>query len=146
MKLIFPNLQNEEGKTICQLFAVDFLKFMKEKGNKVKMVDLTNMVSELEGAVDLDKSFDEYLLEKIFEEGLISYNYTNKLIGRGKKDIAKTVIESEFTKKIFEQSGDEVVFDNIKERLFAGHIEKLQSIRKDISSISSYRCVQNDNE
>lgn len=42
MKLIFPNLQNEEGKTICQLFAVDFLKFLQEKKDaKVKMVDLT---------------------------------------------------------------------------------------------------------
>lgn len=146
MKLIFPNLQNEEGKTICQLFAVDFLRFLQDSGTKVKMVDLNNMISELYGAVDLDKSFNGYL-DKVFQEGLLSYNYTSKLIGRGKKDIAKTVKDpnkiSEFTKKIFEPSGDEVVFENMEERLFAGHVEELQSIRK---GISSYRCVQNDNE
>lgn len=147
MKLIFPNLQNEEGKTICQLFAVDFLKFLQEKKDaKVKMVDLTNMVSELEGAVDLDKSFDEYL-NKVFEDGLLSYNYTSKLIGRGKVDIAKKVSNSDkvsdFTKRIFEPSGDEFDFKDMGERLFAGHIEGLHSIRIDIKA---HRCVQNADE
>jgi hypothetical protein len=149
MKLIFPNLQNEEGKTICQLFAVDFLKFLQEKGNKVKRVDLTNMVSELEGAVDLDKSFDEYL-NKVFEDGLLSYNYTSKLIGRGKVDIAKKVANpdkvSDFTKRIFEPSGDEFDFKDRGERLFAGHIEGLHSIRIDKKDIKAHRCVQNADE
>ncbi len=149
MKLIFPNLQNEEGKTICQLFAVDFLKFLQEKGAKVKMVDLTNMVSELDVAVDLDKSFDEYL-NKVFEDGLLSYNYTSKLIGRGKVDIAKKVANpdkvSDFTKRIFEQSGDEFDFKDMGERLFAGHIEGLHSIRIDIKDLNAHRCVQNADE
>ncbi len=149
MKLIFPNLQNEEGKTICQLFTVDFLKFLQEKGAKVKMVDLNNMVSELEGAVDLDKSFDEYL-NKVFGEGLLSYNYTSKLIGRGKVDIAKKVSNpdkvSDFTKRIFEPSGDEFEFKDMGERLFAGHIEGLHSIRNDIDDIESHRCVQSSDE
>jgi hypothetical protein len=147
MKLIFPNLQNEEGKTICQLFSVDFLNFLQKKGTKVKMIDLNNMVSELEGAIDLDKSFDEYL-NKVFEEGLLSYNYTSKLIKRGKGDIAKKVKDmnkvSEFTKKIFEPSGDEFKFED-RERLFAGHIEGLHSIRNEIE-IESHRCVQSSDE
>jgi len=146
MKLIFPNLQNEEGKTICQLFTVDFLKFLQEKGAKVKMVDLNNMVSELEAAVDLDKSFDEYL-NKVFDDGLLSYNYTSKLIGRGKVDIAKKVANpdkvSDFTKRIFEPSGDEFEFKDMGERLFAGHIEGLHSIRIDIKA---HRSVQNADE
>ncbi len=145
MKLIFPNLQNEEGKTICQLFTVDFLNFLRKKGTKVKMIDLNNMVSELEGAIDLDKCFDEYL-NKVFEEGLLSYNYTSKLIKRGKGDIAKKVKDinkvSEFTKKIFEPSGDEFKFED-RERLFAGHIEGLHSIRNEIES---HRCVQSSDE
>jgi hypothetical protein len=149
MKLIFPNLQNEEGKTICQLFTVDFLKFLQEKGAKVKMVDLNNMVSELEGALDLDKSFDEYL-NKVFDDGLLSYNYTSKLIGRGKVDIAKKVANpdkvSDFTKRIFEPSGDEFEFKDMGERLFAGHIEGLHSIRNDIDDIESHRCVQSGDE
>jgi hypothetical protein len=145
MKLIFPNLQNEEGKTICQLFAVDFLKFLQDKGAKVKMVDLTNMVSELEGAIDLDKSFEEYL-NKVFDEGLLSYNYTSKLIKRGKGDIAKKVKDmnkvSEFTKQIFEPSGDEFKFED-REKLFAGHIEGLHSIG---NKIESHRCIQSSDE
>ncbi len=148
MKLIFPNLQNDEGKTICQLFAVDFLKFLQENKNvKVKMIDLNIMVSELESAVDLDKSFDDYLINKIFGEGLLSYNYTSKLIGRGKVDIAKKVSNpdkvSDFTKNIFERTGDEFDFKDKGEELFAGHIEGLQSIRKDIKA---HRCVQSSDE
>ena len=146
MKLIFPNLQNEEGKTICQLFAVDFLKYLQDSGIRIIMVDLNNMISELESTIDLDKTFDSYL-NKVFDESLQSYNFTSKLIGRGKVDIAKKVTNpkkvSEFTKRIFEKSGDDVIFDNMGEKLFAGHIEALHSIRKDIKN---YRCVQNDNE
>lgn len=146
MKLIFPNLQNDEGKTICQLFAVDFLKFLQNNGIKVKMVDLNNMVSDLEATVDLDKGFEDYL-NKVFEDGLQSYNYTSKLIGRGKVDIAKKAKDSskisEFTKKIFEPSGDDVIFEDMGEKLFAGHIEALHSIRNDIEA---HRCVQSDNE
>lgn len=146
MKLIFPNLQNEEGKTICQLFAVDFLKYLENNGIKLKMVDLNNMVAELEDTIDLDENFNNYL-NKVFEEGLLSYNYTSKLIGRGKVDIAKKVGDpnkiSEFTKKIFEPSGAEVVFEDMGEKLFAGHIEALHSISTDIES---HRCVQSGDE
>ncbi|WP_174591214.1 hypothetical protein [Methanocella conradii] len=90
MKLIFPNLQNDEGKTICQLFAVDFLTFLRNQGIIIKKVDLNNMVSEIDGSIDLDKYFNEYL-DLIITESLQSYNYTSKLIGRGKVDIAKKV-------------------------------------------------------
>lgn len=146
MKLIFPNLQNEEGETICQLFAVDFLKFLQSKDMKLKMVDLNNMVAELEGTIDLDKNFDDYL-NQVFKEGLVSYNYTSKLIRRGKGDIAKKIANpdkvSDFTKKIFEQSGDEFEFKDKSESLFAGHIEGLHSIRNDIKA---HRCVQSSDE
>lgn len=145
MKLIFPNLQNDEGKTICQLFTIDFLKFLRDRNVVIKNIDLNNMVSEIEGSIDLDKSFNDYL-DLVFTEGLQSYHYTSKLIGRGKVDIAKKVSNpkkvSEFTRKIFEQSG-EVVFDNMGEKLFAGHIEALNEIRKDIKL---NRCVQSEDE
>jgi hypothetical protein len=103
------------------------------------------MVSEIDGSIDLDKYFNEYL-DLIITESLQSYNYTSKLIGRGKVDIAKKVNNpkkvSDFTKKIFEKSGD-VVFEEMGEKLFAGHIEALHDIRKDIKS---NRCVQSDDE
>lgn len=146
MKLIFPNLQNDEGKTICQLFTVDFLKFLRDHhGVIINKVDLNNMVSEIEGAIDIDDSFNDYL-NYVFEEGLLSYRYTSKLIGRGKVDIAKKVNNpkkvSDFTKKIFERSG-EFKFDDMGERLFAGHIEALHDIRNDIKA---NRCVQTEDE
>jgi hypothetical protein len=145
MKLIFPNLQNDEGKTICQLFAVDYLKFLRERKVVIKNVDLNNMTSEIEGSIDLDKSFNDYL-DLVFTEGLSYYHYTSKLIGRGKVDIAKKVSNpkkvSDFTKKIFEPSGT-AAFGDMGERLFAGHIEALNEIRKDIKS---NRCVQSEDE
>lgn len=146
MKLVFPNLQNDEGKTICQLFTIDFLKFLRDRNVIIKNVDLNNMVSEIEGSIDLDKIFNDYL-DLVFTEGLQSYHYTSKLIGRGKVDIAKKVSNpkkvSDFTKKIFEQSGEEYVFKDMGEKLFAGHIEALNEIKKDIKS---NRCVQSEDE
>lgn len=147
MKLIFPNLQNKEGKTISQLFTVHFLKFLQDdKGIKIEMVDLNNMVAEVEDTIDLDDCFNDYLNE-IIHEGLLSYHYTAKLIGRGKFDIAKKVSNgakiSDFTKKIFELTEEEYQFKDMSEKVFAAHIEVLHS---KMDNIKSYRCVQSIDE
>lgn len=144
MKLIFPNLQNQEGKTLCQLFVVDFLRHLRDNMNTtIRRVDLNHMVSEIAEDLDLDRAFKSYLEDVVFKESLEVYPHTEKMIRRGKVDLAKKAKKLDaYTKNVFEPSGDARLTE-ISERLFAGHITALSEIRSDISS---NRCVQNSKE
>ena len=144
MRLIFPNLQTQEGKTICQLFAADFLRYLHDKkGVTITHVNLNHMTSEIPEDLDLDDIFEAYLEDVVFKESLEMYPYTEKMIGRGKVDLAKKAKKmDEYTRDVFEPSGDTKLTE-MSERLFAGHITALSEIRDDISS---HRCVQSTQE
>lgn len=152
MKLIFPNLQNDEGKTICQLFAVDFLTFLRKKDVNILKVDLINMECVIDNSINLDDVFCKYIDSIIFDS-LKSYSYTIKMLKRGKTDISKKVKDtkkskrsnkiSQFTKNIFESSEENIIFNDNDEALFAAHVEALYLIK---NKIKDYRCVQSDDE
>ncbi len=142
MRLAFPNLQYQEGRTISQLFTVDFLSFLRDDGIPVKSVDLNNMEAEVDSTVDLDSHFNKYI-DRLFRDTLGCYHYTTKMLSRGKVDIAKKAKKlDDFTRSIFEPT-ENVKLSDMREKLFAGHITTLNEIKE---NIKDYRCVQADTE
>lgn len=140
MNLIFPNLQYLEGKTLSQLFTVQFLSFLRDiKGIEIKNVNLIDMKAEITEDINIDKIFNEYLTN-VFKESLEIYHYTIKMLRRGKvqrEDYFKKIAEDEIIKKIF--GPEECIFIDRDEMNFAWHIAKLSQIQK---NIGQYRSVQ----
>lgn len=147
MNLIFPNLQYSEGKTISQLFTVQFLSFIRDnKGIEIKNVNLIDMKAEIAGDIDIDKIFNEYL-RNVFKESLEIYHYTTKMLRRGKpqrEDYFKKIAKDEIIKEIF--GPEEFIFFNQDEMNFAWHIAKLNQIQKNIKQFRSVQTTEEKGE
>jgi hypothetical protein len=144
MDLVFPNLQYLEGKTISQLFAVNFLSFLRnEEAITVKEVDLKNMSARIVERINLDQIFSEYI-DYTIKNSLEMYHYTTRMLKRGKptrEDYFRKREKEIFIQEIFDLEGATV--HNQDEMNLAWHLSKLNEIKKDIRK---YRCIQTKEE
>jgi hypothetical protein len=144
MDLVFPNLQYLEGKTISQLFVVNFLSFLRnEEGITIEEVDLRNMTARVVETIDLDQIFSEYI-DYTMKNSLEVYHYTTRMLKRGKptrEDYFRKREKEVFIQDIFSLEGATVYSQD--EMNLAWHLSKLNELKK---NVEKHRCVQTKEE